>query len=39
MEELYAIGYVILATGVAGVLYIFGKVLWTGFKAVKHNDD
>jgi hypothetical protein len=39
MEALYVIGYIILAAGVAGVLYTFGKVLWSGFKAVKNNDD
>jgi hypothetical protein len=39
MEALHTIGYVILAAGVAGVLYIFGKVLWSGFKAVKNNND
>lgn len=39
MEALYAIGYFILAVAVGAVLYAFGKVLWSGFKAIKQNDD
>jgi hypothetical protein len=39
METLISLGYVILVAGVIGVLYAFGRVLWSGFKAVKNNDD
>jgi hypothetical protein len=39
MEALTTIGYAVLMAAVIGVLYAFGKVLWSGFKAVKHNDD
>jgi hypothetical protein len=39
METLYALGYAFLLAAVIGVLYVFGKVLWSGFKAVKHHDD
>lgn len=39
MEVLTSIGYAILVAGVIGVLYAFGRVLWSGFKAIKQNDD
>ena len=39
METLYALGYAFLLAAVIGVLYVFGKVLWSGFKAVKQHDD
>ena len=39
METLYALGYAFLVASVIGVIYVFGKVLWSGFKAVKHHDD
>lgn len=39
MEVLLTLGYVVLVAAVIGVLYAFGRVLWSGFKAVKHNDD
>ena len=33
------IGYAVLVTAVVGVLYVFGKVLWSGMKTIKQNDD
>jgi hypothetical protein len=39
MEALQTIGYIVLAAGVIGVLYVFGKVLWSGLRTVKQHDD
>jgi hypothetical protein len=39
MEALQTIGYIVLVSGVIGVLYVFGKVLWSGLKTVKQHDD
>jgi len=38
-ELLSTLGYVVLITSVVGVLYVFGKVLWSGMKTIKQNDD
>ena len=39
IELLSTIGYIVLLTSVIGVLYVFGKVLWSGIKTIKQNDD
>ena len=39
IELLQTIGYAVLIAAVVGVLYVFGKVLWSGMKTIKQNDD
>lgn len=39
MEAVFAIGYAVLTMAVIGVLYAFGRVLWSGMKTIKQNDD
>ena len=39
IEVLQTIGYVVLVTSVVGVIYVFGKLLWSGMKTINQNDD